>query len=149
MEPARSRSHFVCAHSSVSFKRGMYFLVIDPTHRNQGCLSPCGRYFANSLQKCVKVIELGTSVDLKVLYHNNHYSQPTPVIWVHGGGYLLCARQGCADLWYVETQQRCSLMLSEGMYSSQLIPSHILLNMKSEWRQTPVTQLAVGTLLAL
>lgn len=55
-----------------------------------------------------------TSVDLKFLDHDHSLSSAMPVIWVHGGGYLLCAGQGQADLWHVETKQRRSLMLGKG-----------------------------------
>lgn len=55
-----------------------------------------------------------TCVDVKVLNHDDAVEDPMPIIWVHGGGYLLCARKGQADLWHVETRQRRSILLPEG-----------------------------------
>ncbi|KAJ3567227.1 hypothetical protein NP233_g6498 [Leucocoprinus birnbaumii] len=86
--------------------REQYPLGSIPVGVTHGALSPCGRFFAHSLSKSIKIIEMETSVDLRTLHQSDTTLGAMPVIWVHGGGYLLSARKGQADLWHVETKQQ-------------------------------------------
>lgn len=82
--------------------------------RSEGSLSPCGRYFANSNGRSVKIFEMETCVELNTLTPDGPLPYPTPVIWVHGGGFILNARHGRADLWHVSSKQHCSIILEGG-----------------------------------
>lgn len=62
----------------------------------------------------MKIIEMESCVEVKTLTPDGFLLSPTPVIWVHGGGFVLNARHGRADLWHVPSKQCCSLTLEGG-----------------------------------
>lgn len=55
-----------------------------------------------------------TCVEIKTLDPGDSLTSPTPVIWVHGGGFVVNAREGRADLWHISSKRRFSLAFAGG-----------------------------------